>query len=103
MADSLLVGVTWLHRAGKLANNDTGIENEVDFIASVFRYYSNEQHKKQVSGEKWQLVVVYVQIKKQKVRSLAFRNTETDLVIVQFVEFGLASFGHSDVHAVTLN
>ena len=47
--------------------------------------------------------MVYVQEQKQKVRSLVFRNTKMDLVIVQFVEFGLASFGHLDVHAVILN
>ena len=51
-ADNLLLGVTWLHRAGKLANKDVAIGNEVDFIASVFRYYSSEQNKKQISGEK---------------------------------------------------
>ena len=52
MADFLLSGVIWLHRAGKLANKDVAIGNEVDFIASVFRYYSSEQNKKQISGEK---------------------------------------------------
>jgi len=48
----LLLGVTWLHRAGKLAHTDSAINDEVDFIASIFRYYSSEQDKKQVSGEK---------------------------------------------------
>ena len=48
--------------------------------------------------------MVYVQEQKQKVRSLVFRNTKMDLVIVQFVEFGLAiGIMASDVHAVILN
>ena len=51
-ADNLLLGVTWLHRAGKLVDKDVAISNEVDFIASIFRYYSSEQNKKQGSGEK---------------------------------------------------
>ena len=98
-----MLGVIWLHRAGKLAHHDIEIGNEVDFIATVFRYYSSEQNKNQVSGEKWHPVMVSVQEQKHKVRSLVFRNTETDSAIVQFVEFGLASCVHSDVHAVILN
>jgi len=37
------LGVTWLHRAGKILDNDVAIMQEMDFIASVFRYYSSEQ------------------------------------------------------------
>ena len=50
MLNNILVGVTWLHRASKLVNQDLEIKNEIDFIASVFRYFSSEQTKKQVQG-----------------------------------------------------
>ena len=50
MSNNILVGVTWLHRASKLVNQDLEIKNEIDFIANVFRYFSSEQTKKQVQG-----------------------------------------------------
>jgi hypothetical protein len=52
MSDNILVGVTWLYRASKLVNHDLGIKNEIDFISTVFRYFSSEQTKKQVQGDK---------------------------------------------------
>ena len=54
MQIDIVVGVTWLHRAGKLAHKDNGIEKEIDYIASIFRYFSNEQSKRhlQEQGEK---------------------------------------------------
>ena len=43
MADKIpLAGVIWLHRAGKLIDKDVQIEKEIDYIASVFRYYTGE-------------------------------------------------------------
>jgi hypothetical protein len=35
-------GVIWLHKASKLANTDAEINNEIDYIASVFRYYKGD-------------------------------------------------------------
>ena len=51
MSNDIVLGVSWLHRAGKLAHKDSGIEKEIDYIASIFRYFSNEQAKKQMQGE----------------------------------------------------
>ena len=42
MPNDIVLGVTWLHRAGKLAHKDNVIEKEIDYIASVFRYYTGE-------------------------------------------------------------
>ena len=52
MPKDIVLGVSWLHRAGKLAHKDNGIEKEIDYIASGFRYFSSEQTKKQVQGDK---------------------------------------------------
>ena len=51
MSNNILVGVTWLHRASKLVNQDLEIKNEIDFIASIFRYSSSEQTKNQTGVE----------------------------------------------------
>ena len=50
MPNDIVLGVTWLHRASKLVNQDLEIKNEIDFISTVFRYFSSEQTKKQVQG-----------------------------------------------------
>jgi len=50
MPNDIVLGVTWLHRASKLVNQDSEIKNEIDFISTVFRYFSSEQTKKQVQG-----------------------------------------------------
>ena len=42
----------WLYRAEKLIDQDVAILKEIDYIASVFGYFSSEQNKKHVSGEK---------------------------------------------------
>ena len=51
MSKDIVLGVTWLHMASKLVNNDIGIKNEIDFIASIFRYSSSEQTKNQTGVE----------------------------------------------------
>ena len=94
----MLLGVTWLHRAGKLIDKDIDIMKELDYIASVFRYYRNDEGK-----INWHHVMESVQGKKQKVRSLVSRNTEMDSVIVQFVKFGMDHFGQIGVHVAIQN
>jgi len=52
MPNDIVLGVTWLYRASKTVHKDSAIGNEIDYIASVFRYFSSEQTKKQVQGDK---------------------------------------------------
>ena len=42
MPNDIVLGVSWLHRAGKLAHKDSGIEKEIDYIASIFCYYTGD-------------------------------------------------------------
>ncbi len=40
-------GVLWLHYATKCIDHDVGLDTELTYIASVFRYYSVAEIQKQ--------------------------------------------------------